>query len=94
MSLFIGQSRGFGFARFSTIALAKRFLENYFPSLRMFPDGTRVKVAFSKTGGGGGENRDRGRRGRDGEDEWTCRVVCRVFYAYFGMGGQKQAADG
>ena len=75
--LFIGVSRGFGFARFSTVALAKKFLSDFFPSLRM-ADGTRVKCAFSRTGGGGNEDRDRGRRGRDGDDEWTCRVVSKI----------------
>ena len=75
---FVGLSRGFGFARFSTIALAKKFLSDFFPSLRMFADGTRVNCAFSRTGGGGNEDRDRGRRGRDGDDEWTCRVVSKI----------------
>lgn len=66
-----GQSRGFGFARFSTVALAKKFLSDHYPALRMFADEAKVKVAFSRTGG----IDDRGRRGRDGEDEWICRVV-------------------
>ena len=76
--LFVGLSRGFGFARFSTVALAKKFLSDFFPSLRMFAGGTRVNCAFSRTGGGGNEDRDRGRRGRDGDDEWTCRVVSKL----------------
>lgn len=75
ISLHVGQSRGFGFARFSTIALAKRFLSDHYPSMRMFADGTKVKCAFSRAGGGGSEDVDMGRQGRDGGDKWTCRVV-------------------
>ncbi|KAF8470039.1 hypothetical protein BDZ91DRAFT_771230 [Kalaharituber pfeilii] len=70
-----GQSRGFGFARFTTVAFAKKFLAEHYPSVRMFPEQIKIKCAFSRTGGGGGDgDKDRGRRGRDGEDEWTCRV--------------------
>ena len=74
----VGKSRGFGFARFTTVEMAKRFLADHYPSVRLFGENQRVKVAFSRTGGegGGGEKERGGRgRGREGDEEWTCLMV-------------------
>lgn len=77
---FIGQSRGFAFAQFVGINEARRFLDQYYPTVQLYgphhidPNATsdpmNVRIAYSR------DRDDRDKAGK-GEDDWKCEVVCR-----------------
>ncbi|KAA8900183.1 hypothetical protein FN846DRAFT_899823 [Sphaerosporella brunnea] len=70
-----GDSRGFAFVHFSTIADSSAFIETFSPSIRIGDE--QCRVAFSR------ERDDGDRRGRRRDDEgedWRCRMCLVINY--------------
>ncbi|KAG4033270.1 hypothetical protein MFRU_005g02830 [Monilinia fructicola] len=75
-----GMSRGFAFAQFYTLPQAKRFLEEYYPSVPFYgpsqaSEPTKVRIAYSR------EKTDPERTSKH-EDDWKCDVCYALNYSY------------
>ncbi|QSZ32153.1 hypothetical protein DSL72_001724 [Monilinia vaccinii-corymbosi] len=75
-----GISRGFAFAQFYTVTQAKRFLEEYYPSVPLYgpsqaSEPAKVRIAYSR------EKNDQERTSKR-EDDWKCDVCYTLNYSY------------